>query len=426
MRVLLVNTSANTGGAAIACKRLLVALNKTTGVEATLLVRDPDNQKWVVSTTHSPIKRILNFFRFASERLIFLFFERSKAVRFLFSIANTGEDISKHPLVQQADIIHLHWVNGGFLSLKSVAKLFKTKKPIVWTLHDMWLFTGGCHHSGDCNKYTQYCGYCPFLKFPFKYDLSFIIHRNKKNIFQHVNQFHVITCSNWLRLKAAESSLLKGFKIDTIANPINTDVFKPIDFVTCRQQLHLPLQKKYILFAAVNVTNRFKGYHEFLKSLELLNNKYPHLKNVLEILVAGRVKDANAFTNLPFPYRLLGSLTEEKMIVLYNAIDIYVTSSLQENLPNTIMEAMACGKPVVAFQVGGIPEMVNHLQNGYLAEYKNFDDLAKGIYWALFEADYSILSKNAREKVINHYSEQNIALQYYALYRNMIFENKNE
>ncbi|MCX7987015.1 MAG: glycosyltransferase, partial [Bacteroidales bacterium] len=120
------------------------------------------------------------------------------------------------------------------------------------------------------------------------------------------------------------------------------------------------------------------------------------------------------------PYRLLGNVQANTMIDIYNASDLYVTSSLQENLPNTIMESMACGVPVVAFDVGGIPEMIDHMQNGWVADFKSSHALAKGIYWCLFETDYLKIAVSAREKVVANYHERTIAQQYYDIYKNCL------
>lgn len=412
MKVVSINTSAGTGGAAIAALRIAEALNQMPGVEVDVLVRDGNSNFQVVSTTRSHWKSYLNFFRFAYERLVFFLRERSPEVRFLFSIANTGEDISKHPLVQQADVIHLHWINGGFLSLNGIKKLLALNKPIVWTLHDMWLFTGGCHHSGECTNFQQQCGNCMFLKKPYAHDISYRVWKRKQAIFSHANNLTVVTCSQWLQRRAAESSLLKNKPVHAIPNPIDTEIYRPIDKQKCREQLGLNPSKRYILFAAANVNNYFKGFPYFVESVKMLAQQYPELYHSVEILIAGKVKDAHVFKSLSLPYRMLGVVAPDSMLMVYNAVDLYITSSLQENLPNTIMESLACGVPVVAFRVGGIPEMVEHRQNGWLAEFKSAPSLAEGIRWCLFEADYAKLSTNAREKVIGEYTYKIIAEKY--------------
>ncbi|MCX7986883.1 MAG: glycosyltransferase, partial [Bacteroidales bacterium] len=345
MKVVSINTSSDSGGAAIAALRIAEAINKYTPCQVTMLVRDGKTSANVISTTHSVFKSYLNFARFAFERFLFYLCERSPEVRFLFSIANTGEDLSNHPLVRNADLIHLHWVNGGFLSLPGIEKILRLGKPVVWTLHDMWLFTGGCHHSGDCRNYQYQCGNCLFLRSPSINDLSHRVWEKKDKIFSKNYPLTVVTCSRWLMGRAKESSLLKEKPVFSIPNPIDIETFKPLDKNKSREKLGLATNKKYLLFAAANVNNYFKGFTYFAEATKYLASTYPQLLDTIEILVAGRVKDSKIFEQLSLPYRLLGNVQANTMIDIYNASDLYVTSSLQENLPNTIMESMACGVP---------------------------------------------------------------------------------
>lgn len=420
MKVVSINTSAQTGGAAIAAYRIAEALNQNSDIEVTLLVQQGNSSSITVTTTHTLWKRYLNFFRFAYERLLFFLRESSPQVRFLFSMANTGEDISRHPLVLQADIIHLHWVNGGFLSLKDIENLIRLNKPVVWTLHDMWPFTGGCHHSGNCNNYQQQCGNCMFLKKPYPHDLSYRIWRRKQAFLSHADNLVIITCSRWMYECASKSSLFRDKPIYTIPNPIETRVFTVLNKQECKEKLGLNPSKKYILFAAHNVNNYFKGFTYFVEAVRILTRDYPRVNDSLEIIIAGKVKDASVFTSLALPYHLLGTVLPDDMPAVYNAADLYATSSLQENLPNTIMEAMACGVPVVAFAVGGIPDMVEHKYNGWLAHFQSAPSLAEGIRWCLFDADYTRLSAQAREKVVREYDLPVVAEKYRQVFERIV------
>jgi len=412
MKIVSINTSARTGGAAIAAYRIAEALNRNSDIEVTLLVQQGNTNSMVVTTTHTRWKRYLNFIRFAYERFLFFLRESSPQVRFLFSIANTGEDISQHPLVQQADIIHLHWVNGGFLSLKDIEKLIRLNKTVVWTLHDMWPFTGGCHHSGSCNNYQHQCGNCMFLKKPHPHDLSYRIWRRKQAFLSHADNLIIVTCSQWLHNCASKSSLFRDKPIYTIPNPIDTRIFTALNKQECREKLGLNPSKKYILFAAHNVNNYFKGFTYFVEAVRIFARDYPQNNDLPEIIIAGKVKDASVFTSLELPYHLLGVVSPDDMPLVYNAADLYVTSSLQENLPNTIMEAMACSVPVVAFAVGGIPDLVDHKHNGWLAHFQSAQSLAEGIRWCLFEANYNQLSVRSREKIVREFDLPVIAEKY--------------
>lgn len=212
------------------------------------------------------------------------------------------------------------------------------------------------------------------------------------------------------------SALLTGQTVVNIPNPINTNLFKPRNRQEARIACELPANKKLILFGAVKITDKRKGIDYFIESCNMLVQKHPELKEELGVVVMGNHSE-ELKPLLPFEVYSLNYISNEKEVVnIYNAVDIYVTPSLEENLPNTIMEAMACGTPCVGFQVGGIPEMIDHLHNGYVAEYKSADDLANGIYWILNEGEYADLSEAARRKVLSSYSESTIAKKYIDIY----------
>ncbi|MGE0089284.1 MAG: glycosyltransferase family 4 protein [Bacteroidales bacterium] len=417
MRIVLINTSDINGGAAIAARRLLHALINEK-IDARLLVqekRSADNQ--VYSTTHSSIKRIFNFYRFAFERFLFFLREKDKSVRFSFSIANTGEDISKNPLVKEADIIHLHWINGGFLSLTSLKKLLKLNKPIVWTFHDMWAFTGGCHYAGSCENFKTQCFNCPYLKNPHKKDLSFRIWSRKQKIFEN-KDIHIVTCSNWLQRVTLQSMLLKENKIISIQNPIDTNIFKPINKTDSRKNLGIVTDKKLILFGAMNVNDKRKGSVYLLDALNYISKNNPELKDKIALVVFGKNK-----TPLETDFEMINLKfinNEADIVNIYNACDVFVTPSIEDNLPNTIVESHACGVPVVAFNTTGMTEMISHQVNGYLASNKSPEDLANGIIWILFNSDYKSLCEQARKKAVDYYSPELSAEKYINLYKSLL------
>ncbi len=422
MKVVLVNTDDSMGGAAIACLRLRDALHRQTNLQVSLLVQEQKKpSSGVQSLSNTWFLRKMAFVRFVVERLFFRFFEKDKSIRFAFSPANTGIDISRHPLILEADIIHLHWVNFGFLSLESLEKLFRLNKKIIWTMHDMWAFTGGCHHSGDCENFQNLCGNCSqYLQNPSSSDLSYEILRKKELVFNQINPKKVafVACSQWLGRRARNSHLLQGFSVQSIPNPIDTSIFKQKNKIQCREKLQLPTDKKLILFVAAKVSVIWKGFSFFQESLDILKSQLVD-KTSVELIILGE-SDEESLQKLPFKTHSLGKIFDvETIIDVYNAGDVFVIPSIQENLPNTIMEAMACGTPVVGFEVGGIPEMIEHQTTGYLAKYKSANDLAKGIRWVLFESDYPMLSKHSRDKVLSNYSEQHIALQYKTVYENL-------
>lgn len=419
MKVLLLNTSDNIGGAAIACYRLMCALN-AKGVETKMLVRDKltDNPN-VISINTSRWKKLLNKWRFMWERfIIFLHNGLSKQNLFRISIANTGTDISQHPLVKEADIIHLHWINQGFLSIKDIEKLSLLGKPIIWTMHDMWPCTGICHHSRECNAYFDQCHHCFYFKNNTKErDLSFQIFLQKKQLSTKTN-IHYVTCSLWLKRRAEKSLLFTNHTCINIPNPINVNVYQQLDKTAARKKLSLPIDQKLILFGSAKITDERKGIAYMIKACEILHST-TDAKDISLVVFGAQsdvIKDAVPFCVYPLNYL---SNTEE-ITNLYNAVDVFVTPSLDENLPNTIMEAMACGTPCVGFNTGGIPEMIDHKINGYVANYMDADDLAQGINWILEEANHTQLSQNTRKKVVEQYCETVVTKQYKSLYQQLL------
>lgn len=418
MRVLIVNTSENKGGAAVAARRLAMAL-KSVGVGVTMLVRDKSTDKTFVV----PIKEsVWNIFRFAWERVCILIANGfNKKDLFAVSIANTGVDITSLPEFEEADIIHLHWINQGMLSIDSLKRVFQSGKPVVWTMHDMWPCTGICHHARMCEGYTDKCGNCQFVHNGKRNkDLSQIVHRQKEKAYKYAKSAVFVACSKWLGARAEKSSLLKGNDVVVVPNPINTSIFCRKSKTDVREGLGLPSDMKLVLFGSVKITDKRKGIDYMVEACNLLAAKNPELKDRIGIVVLGQNSEVLEGM-LPFKVYALPYETEEMKIAnIYNAVDAFATPSLDENLPNMIMEAMACGTPCIGFNVGGIPEMIDHLHNGYVAEYKSAADFAKGLKYVLFDKNYTNMCDAAIRKVHECYSEKTVAQRYLDIYNSLI------
>lgn len=398
MKVALLNTYPH-GGAGVACRRLAQAL-PAAGVEAHMLTRDEVGKKWP----------------FYAERLSFLPYEKDKSVRFSFSPANFGTDLRSNKVVQQADVIHLHWINQGFLSIQNIAQLASLGKPMVWTLHDMWAFTGGCHYSGDCRHFERGCGDCPYLRRPGSADLSNRIFLQKQRYFPKNIQF--VTCSGWLAGLARESALLHDYPVTDIPNPIDTAVFAPVTDAgrqAYRQALGVPPGTWLLLFVAMKTSEIRKGFHLLKKALEHLKASNPEL--ALHIMVLGK-SDPDALSALPYPVHALGLVQDvDTLTKAYGAADVFAIPSLEDNLPNTVMEALACGVPVVGFQTGGIPEMVQSGDQGFLAAQGDTEAFANGILNVLEGAvPHSAYRLSARRKATEQYAHSVVAGKYKALY----------
>ena len=412
MRVLIVNTSEKTGGAAVAANRLMEALINN-GVKAKMLVRDKQTDCLTVVSAGDGWRQRWHFLW---ERWrIFMAMHFSKTHLFEADIANVGTDITTLPEFKEADIIHLHWINQGFLSLNGIQKILSSGKPVVWTMHDIWPATAICHYARGCCRYQNKCESCPLLPRRSVSDLSAVVWRRKNEI---LRKYHIsfVACSRWLEGEAKKSALLKGQRVTNIPNPINSHVFCPSDKLQAREALGLPLGKHVILFVSQRVTDKRKGLDYLVEAVNRMAVQDSSLKDNTAIAVLGGHSEEVADL-LPLPVFPLGYVSDESKIVkVYNAADVFVLPSLEDNLPNTIMEAMACGVPCVGFNIGGIPEMIGHLKSGYVAKAADADDLARGIKWVLdFKGEE--LSKEARRKVLNSYSQQSVAIKYIELYQ---------
>lgn len=411
MKLVILSTYDQKGGAAIAAFRLCKALNKEQNVEAHLLVKEKQSQEdWVIEAQTGFFSKLRNKFNEAYERFCFMHLERDKSVRFQFSIANTGISVSEHPLVKEADLIHLHWINQAFLSLNEIDKLQNLNKPVVWTLHDMWAFTGGEHYTNQ-EGFLAEAGNSEMLKRPGPSDISHKLWKKKKAIYKKLD---FVTCSKWLKSIAKKSSLLKTFSVEAIPNPIDIDFFKrraDSRFSALRKSERIKL-----LFGAFNIQDPRKGF-SFLAAA--LNRLPAHLQNKIELIIVGKSDSLSAF-ELAVEVKTLGSIKAEIMPELYSVCDVMVVPSLQDNLPNTVMEAMACECPVIAFRTGGIPEMIDDGVNGILVDSESVDGLAAAIENILQGDKLKQFAEAARSKVLATYAEHIVANSYLEHYQKLL------
>ncbi len=413
MRILIVNTSEKAGGAALAAGRLTEALNRN-GAQADMLVRDKQTENARVESLPRPWQQQWNFLW---ERwCVFCNLRFSRRHLWDIDIANTGTDITRLPIFRQADIVHLHWINQGMLSLKGIAHILDSGKPVVWTMHDAWPSTALCHLTLGCRRFTSHCDHCPLLPGGGgENDLAARTWKRKEDMLRRGN-ITFVACSRWLAEEARQSRLLEGHRVTTIPNPIDTGLFHPTPQAEARRQLGLPADARLILFVSQRVTNKNKGMDYLAEACNRLcrNDGKPMPETAL-VVMGGHAEEVGHLFNMKVYAQ--GYVNDARRIALtYSAADVFVLPSLSENLPNTIMEAMACGVPCVAFNTGGIPEEIDHLQNGFVAQYRDADDLARGIGWVLFEADREQLRRNALDKVRRCFSEESVARQFMTLY----------
>ncbi len=423
MRILIINTSENTGGAAVATGRLTEALNNN-GIKTQMLVREKStDSSFVVTLPHKHLTK----WHFVLERFaVYVNLCFSKNHLWEIDIASAGTDITNLPEFKYADVVHLSWINQGMLSLNGIKKIIESGKPIVWTMHDLWPASSICHYARGCENFINGCNNCKLLpNGGGKKDLSYKVWQKKKEIYSH-SDIHFVTCSRWLENQAKQSGLLYGLSLTAIPNPIDTNVFRPIDKEKSKQRLGISPDKKIVLFAAQKVTDERKGARYLIDAINNISSLDTETTKNIEVALLGGNADELA-SQLQLPSHNLGYISgDSNLAAIYNAADVFVLPSMEDNLPNTLMEALACGVPCAGFNVGGIPEMIDHKINGYVAEAGNAEDLANGLRWILTEADNKQLSHNAVEKVNREYSQASVAARYVEVYSNAISRKKKK
>jgi glycosyltransferase involved in cell wall biosynthesis len=316
----------------------------------------------------------------------------------------------------QPDILHLHWVGWEFLRIEDLAAF---SIPIVWTLHDMWPFTGGCHYSYQCDRYQSNCGFCPQLQSSKPNDLSRWVHHRKQKVWERL-PMTFISPSQWMAQCARSSTLLLHQQIKVIPNGLDLNQYYPLEKSAAKAALNLPTDQQLILFGAVLATHDpRKGFHLLQAALNILSNTMSQ-SSAFELVVFG-ANAPDSPVDLGFKVHYLGHLEDVRLVQAYSAADVFVVPSMEDNLPNTVMEALACGTPCVGFQVGGIPDMVEHLHNGYLATPYDVKEFADGINWVLGDRDrYPHLCTHARQTVERSFSLDSQVQQHQLLYQSLL------
>lgn len=377
MKIAIINKSDLNGGAAIFTYRLMTAL-RAHGVDAKMLVVEKlGNDDNVVCYANACKDR----YAFLAERLqIFLQNGFSRENLFKVDTADFGRDISSHPIVQDADVIMLNWINQGAVSLDCVKRLCATGKPVIWTMHDMWECTGVCHHAYECDKYRQSCGKCMYLKSTSDGDLSRRTWLKKKEVFSAPN-LHFVAVSNWLAEKCRESGLLVGKNVAVIPNTIAVD-----DYSFVRRSnvdFEIPQDRKVLVVGAARLDDPVKGFPLLLGSLKWLKANNPEVAEKLHLILFGSIRDASLLLEIDIPFTYLGRIEEKRVKEVLAHADVVLSSSLYESFGGTLIEGMAAGCVPVTFGNGGQGDIVEHLRTGYIAEYKSHEDFARGIEWAV-------------------------------------------
>lgn len=329
----------------------------------------------------------------------------------IFSPGIFGISLRNFSLLRWADIIHIHWANHGFIDHKEI---IKWNRPIVWTLRDMWAFTGGCHHSFGCERFADTCGMCPVLKSSKLKDLSYYVLKQKQNnnLFKFPIQW--VAISSWMKSQALKSKILNKANIEVIYSGIDTLTFNNTYKQKARLALGLPLHDKIVLLGAGNLREEYKGFSYAINSLRNQDSN-------LLILTFG----SGYILEDEIPQRIinLGFIKEDKKLALiYNSADVFLAPSIAEAFGKTFAEAQSCSLPVVCFRDTGPEDIIEHKKTGYLAEYKDQEDLNFGLNFCLksnFDSNY------IRQRSIELFDINNTAKRYKSLYENFIVDGSN-
>ncbi len=306
------------------------------------------------------------------------------------------------------DIFHFHWLGDGLLSLHGIKAI---TKPVIWTLHDMWPMTGGCFHSGSCRGHTRHCGCCHFLRSDSPADHSHLAHKAKEDAYGSLSM-SIVGPSSWMSERARESFLFGKCRIDTIPNPIESSVFAPDSRRFTKQMSSATT----ILFGAVAATSDDrKGYSLFREALAHLSLRHPETKFKV-IVFGGKKMSDESFANILITH--IGPIQSQSSLAsLYSSADMFVSASRQENLPYTIMEALSCGTPCLAFDVGGISDLISHNKCGLLIPPYDTRLLADGI--ARISGDNGLADQmggNARLRATQNWDTSVVVDRYCGLY----------
>lgn len=398
-------------GAAKAAYRLHQGLQRQPGVESWMLVNKKGSADPTVIAPQSPLDLALSQTRARLDQLPLQFYPHRETE--YFSPQWLPERLAQTVRRLNPDVINVHWTQAGFMRVETLAQFHK---PLAMTLHDLWALTGGCHYSRGCEKYVSQCGACPQLGSSRERDLAYQNWRRKEKSWQNLD-LTLVPLSSWLREQVEKSPLLSAYPLRLIPNGLDLETYAPIDKAEAKKILGLSPERPVVLFGASG--GKRKGFHHLRAALALLAQT--PWRERAQLLIFGN-QSPEEEEELGFPTRYLGFLQDDLSLRLaYAGADVFAAPSEEDNLPNTVVEALACGTPVVAFRVGGLADLVDHGENGYLAAPFSAEDLARGIGEVLTQGqDSPRLSQRARQKAETCFSQDLQARRYLELFTELV------
>ena len=404
MKILHINQSDISGGAAIAGYRLHQGL-LAQEIDSKMLVGNVKTDSDRIATVPRKTRienQLYRFTRYSGLNDINLF---------------SSFDIPNYKFYQDADILNFHNLHTGYFNYLAISKLTKTK-PAIFTLHDMWSFTGHCAYSYDCDRWKIGCGSCPYPDiYPAIRRDSTRIEWKLKNWIYSKSNLTIITLSHWLT-EQAKASMLSRFPIHHIPNGIDTDAYQSLDRHLCKAVLDIPQDKRVLLFGADSLKDRRKGGDLLFNALQQLPQS---LKAEVLLLTFGNGSEAIT-AKLGIPTISLGYISSDRLKSLaYSAADLFIFPTRADNLPLVLQESMACGTPMVSFDIGGVPDLVRPMVTGYLAKTEDAKDFCNGIV-KLLEDDQlrQTMSDNCRAIALAEYPLELQAERYIKLYKEIL------
>jgi glycosyltransferase involved in cell wall biosynthesis len=403
MKVLHITSAGKQSGAGKGVLNLHNALRRL-GVDSQILffVDMPNEAESIFTISNNrnnKLKRL--FITFLDNFFLKFYIKRKKQ---LFSPGIIGFNLLDHSLVQEANIIHFHWVNHGLVDLNSLDRL---GKPIVWTMRDMWAFTGGCHYALDCDGYKNECIKCPVLNTSTTYLASYC-QKRKEQAFSKTIGIRWIAISSWLKTLAASSRILRSQNIEVINSGVDYREFKPVERQVAREKLLVRKNASVILLGAQNMSDPYKGLEFAIEAINSLEQE------VIVILFGSPIEiNFNSHVELINVGYVSNSLD---LSFLYSAANLFLCPSIAEAFGKTAVEAQMCGVPVVCFESTGPSEIVEHLKTGYKAKFKSVTSLVSGLDFVLnsfFDKEYII------NRAKDNFSIDQNAIDYLKIYKEL-------
>lgn len=421
MKIAIINKSDSTGGAAVVSFRLMEALRRA-GEDARMVVVEKLTDSPFVIQAAGKRRAMIPF---VEERLkIFIANGFNRDTLFKIDTASDGLNLLSIPFVREADVVMLNWVNQGMLSLRGIERMAKSGKRLIWTMHDMWCFTGVCHHSGECDRFETVCDFCPLLKGAIYKKLALHTQNRKKRLYSEVN-IDFVAVSNWLADRGVRSSLFDGKKPTVIPNAFNFD--NESDIKQIEENKANENREIKILFGAARLDDTVKGLPRLIEATKFLAAEFPEESTHLRLVTFGEYKNPEAFAGVALQHTHLGRISgKENLKKIYREGDIVVSSSLYETLPGTLVEGQVFGAVPVAFPRGGQGDIIDHLSTGYLAPWsddirESGANLATGIIWAYNQAKepvkFNNICRRMYESAFERFNEEGVAARYLELIR---------